>query len=493
MTGIESSDRESRIRPWLSVGIALFLISPFLVWLTAIDVSEWTRMDFLSAVSPLGNSFVQASLSTILTMAVGFALFIAFQSLKSERMKPWAESVLLMPNVIPPLFIALGLLTWTPLFGGAFPFGMGAVVMAHVLLNSGLVALSLDRMIKGRAMGVIEAGRVMGVPPVMFWRAVLWPLLRGDLMSLALFIFSLHFTSFSLPLLLSGERALTLEIAIFDAIRIQGRWDLAVLLALIQSAFIFALAWVLPRPFWPEMGHRPGIADLGFRLPPYLVFLPGLVLVMGWLHGLLVSVVTGWGQLVVPELIESTVTTIAIGLGVGIIHLLIFLWIAYVSPNFRLEKFLHGYLAPSAAITGFAMILIPVDDWEILKLVFALTLISVPLLYRWMVHSVLVSLEQQVALARTLGAGWMMILLDVVWPQAAPTLLRASGLAALWASGDFALSGIVLNDEITLPLLIEDYLNNYHFEAAQLLLIPLVAVGVGLYGFFRGAIRFVTG
>lgn len=97
-------------------------------------------------------------------------------------------------------------------------------------------------------------------------------------------------------------------------------------------------------------------------------------------------------------------------------------------------------------------------------------------------------------IARTLGASWSSILFDVVWPQAAGPILNACALAAVWAVGDFALSGILLDDgEATLPLLMQNYLNNYRFDQAAFLLAPLLGAALCVYLFFRGAQHYVAG
>jgi thiamine transport system permease protein len=168
---------------------------------------------------------------------------------------------------------------------------------------------------------------------------------------------------------------------------------------------------------------------------------------------------------------------------------------ANVLPHAALDRFLNGYLAPSATITGFALLLLPgEEDWtDFLKLMTALTLISYPLLYRWIVHSAFANVRAQVITARALGAGWGMIVNELVMPQAAPQVLRACGLAALWAAGDFAISGIVAGQLNTLPLLMEDLMGNYRIEAAQLLMLPLAVIGLSLYALFVGVGRYVRG
>jgi thiamine transport system permease protein len=446
---------------------------------------EWT--------TALSSSFTQAFLSASFSLMAGGFLFFALQAWINPRVRVWAEVGLLLPNMIPPLFLVLGMMNLvTPVMN--FPYGLGAVIVAHVILNAGLVAIALDGLVQNRLGGMAETAWVLGSGRWMFWREVGWPYLRADLACLFLFVFSLCLTSFSIPLILGGERAGTLEVAIYDSIRMEGRWDKALMLAAFQSLVLFILAWMLPHPFWPSKPSRRG--NLFFALPSLkiAVFVPAGLLAIGWLTGVLAGLKGLMSYDFMSSFTAAILTTVAVSLGVGLMHLLLFITIAYVSPNARLNRFLNGYLAPSPVITGFAFLLLPGegDIWNILKLIVALTLILLPLLYRWIVHTELAALNGQIRVARTLGAPWWMIFGEIVWPQAAPQVMRACGLAALWASGDFALSSILAEDVETLPLIMEGLIGNYRMEAAQVLMLPLLTIGLGMYFLFVRMARYVA-
>jgi thiamine transport system permease protein len=488
MTGTKSLNTEAYFRLALRLALALGLVAPYLIWLLWIphwswpEVREWLPL----ALTSLG----QALYSSLFSVLFGFLLFLGAQSWTSSRGKKICEMALLLPNMTPPLFLVLSLLAWvTP--WAAFPYGIGAVIVAHVLMNSGLIAIALDRLVHTRIGGMAETAWTLGVSRATFWRRIGWPYLKYDFACLFLFVFSICFTSFSIPLVLGGERWSTLEVAIFDTIRMDGRWDKAIILAAGQSIFLLLLAISLPRAFWPAKPQRRPMHFLAVDGLSLFVFLPALILMVGWILGISSALKFS----VHLDIMEALLTSAALGLTVGIFQLILFLQVAYVSPHMGLHKFLNGYMSPSPAITGFAMLLIPGSGgiFNFLKLAAALTLISFPLLYRWIVHSALDGLHNQVVVARTLGAKWSGILFEVVWPQTAAQILRASGLAALWGASDFALSGIVGGDLKTLPLMMDSLMGNYHFESAQLLMIPLLLVGLGLYGLFMGAARYVTG
>lgn len=422
-------------------------------------------------------------------MIVGGVLLLALLSLRA-RVRPFAEILLLLPNLMPPLFVGLA---WMNLVRPFAASGLLSVVCMHILLNGGLVAIALDRLVRRQLGGVAETAWVMGARRSRFWWRVAWPLLRSDLACLALFVFSLCFTSFSIPLLVGGGRVASLEMAIYDSIRVDGRWDHAVLFSLMQSGWLLLLAWMLPRGFWPERAARRSLTFLGWQRVKWLPGLPMSLLVIGWCMGMQ----RGWSQSfdprVLDQLFPAALASLALGLGVGAVLLVSFMWIAYVSPKRWLDRFLNGYLAPSPTITGFGFLLLPGGGaWGFVKTILALALILMPLLYRWSVHSSLNSLLGQVRTARLLGARGGLILSRVVWPQAGPAMLKACGLGALWASGDFALSGLILGNSETWPLVMQDLIGGYRLEQAQWLMWPLALMGLSLYGLFLAVSRYVT-
>jgi len=470
MSGTKLSSIEESARPMLRVGLVLFLTLPYLIWLERL--AGWD-VPALSEIWPLAALSIKQSLfSSVLAMVAGFVLFLGFQGFSKRGT---AELVLLLPNMIPPLFIGLSLLSWvTP-----FPYGLLAVVLAHALVNSGLVAVALDRVVQARLRGMAEVAWLLGSSRWRFWREIGWPQLKGDVACIFLFVFSVCLTSFSFPLLLAGGKLVTLEMAIFNAIRVEGRWDKAVIMAALQSVILLTLAWSLPHSFWPTRRRITGLHFLAVKSMRILLFLPALLVALGWLKSLRKL------PEVSAEIVAACLSSLALGLAAGVLTLALLIAVAYVSPHDRFKRFLNGYLAPSPTITGFALLLVPGGDF--IKLVVALTLISLPILYRWIVHSSLQSLEPQIVMARTLGASWRMIFTDVVWPQTGESLLRAAGVASVWASADFALTGIVMGNLSTLPLVIEDFIGRYQIEVAETLLLPLVVIGLTLYGFFVSA------
>jgi thiamine transport system permease protein len=207
MTGIKSLNTEAKARIAARVFLALLLISPYLVWLVSIHTWTWPAA---GSWIPLAlTSAGQAFWSAVFSLIFGFALFSGAQAWLSPRAKKISELALLLPNMIPPLFLVLSLLSMiTPFI--AFPYGIGAVIAAHVLMNSGLIAVALDRLVQNKLGGMAETAWTLGASREQFWLRIAWPLLKWDLSCLLLFVFSICFTSFSIPLILGGARFATL-------------------------------------------------------------------------------------------------------------------------------------------------------------------------------------------------------------------------------------------------------------------------------------------
>jgi thiamine transport system permease protein len=470
------------VRPALRILLCLFLISPYLVWLA--EIQDWSLQGFSQAAQAFQQGSMQALASTVLSVFFGFALFLSLQSV--QRHKNLAELSLLLPNMLPPLFLVLTILT-LPFV--EYPLGLRGVIAAHVFLNSGLVAVALDRIFTSRLAGLAEAAYVMSASRWHFLLEVAWPILKRDIGILCLFIFAVCFTSFSIPLLLTTSRTATIELVIYDFIRVQGRWDKAVLLAAAQTLFLLLLSWIARASELPKARRASVLQILRSQRIGWLVWLPSFVLAVGVLLSVGASRAYVWPN----ELVEASLTSLTLAMLVGWIHFQLFLLTGFLLPHTRLDRFLNGYLAPSAVITAFAFLLLPFDG-SLVRLVLtacALSLLSFPLLYRWVVGAAFAEIQQQVMVARSLGASWFLILTEVVWPQTAPAILRASGLAAVWGCGDFAISGILLQDT-SLPLLISDLIGTYRIEQAQPLLLPLLVLSILVFAVFRGAQRYVA-
>jgi thiamine transport system permease protein len=160
-----------------------------------------------------------------------------------------------VPVALPAIVAALGVLALlgragifadllTAISGNTWPgiYGLSGILVAHVFFNMPLAArLFLE------ALNAIphdhrrlEAQLGMGAWPA--FRLIEWPAIRAALPGVAMLIFMLCVTSFTVVLILGGgPRATTLEVAIYQALRFDFDPARAVTLTFIQLGLTFAI------------------------------------------------------------------------------------------------------------------------------------------------------------------------------------------------------------------------------------------------------------
>ena len=176
-----------------------------------------------------------------------------------------------------------------------------------------------------------------------------------------------------------------------------------------------------------------------------------------------------------------------VGLGVGYLSLMLFLWMCRYPPEPVVRRMILGTLSPSAALLGMVLLFaMPVmsHGWDFVRMIVSLTLLFFPALYRLGLDGLLQDLKIQRARAQLMGASPRLIFRDVVLPQALPLCARLSAVASLWSWGDFAMSNLVVSERKTLATLVLSLLESYRFEVAALLLTPLLLGGALTFAFF---------
>lgn len=403
-------------------------------------------------------------------------------------MRSWAvraiEISLLVPSFLPPLFILLVVLS----FVEPFPTGLAGVILIHSLMNAGLVCLFLKSMIESKARPLLEISFVQGLTQVQFFRASLG-MFRRDLFSLFIFVFILCFTSFSIPLIAGGGRATTLEILIYEKIRISGAWDEALSLSFIQLVFLMILSLI---PF----AERRQLFGRGDAVP-LLGSFTGVVALLTYGFGFLgyfgVESIQGWSQVFrIPGLWQEALgllpDSFILGISVGLMTLCFLLLTAWQAPFSSLHRLIVGFVSPSTALLGFSFLFfLPNEEpWNKVKWVVGFSYLVFSTLYRWGWDKALSGLSEQAQVAKTLGASQNLIFTDILFPQVIAPAARIASVASFWALGDFALGKILIGRDATLSLLIETLMSSYRLQAAMALMGLVLVLGALSFAFFGG-------
>ncbi|NCN95400.1 MAG: hypothetical protein GW917_01615 [Bdellovibrionales bacterium] len=226
----------------------------------------------------------------------------------------------------------------------------------------------------------------------------------------------------------------------------------------------------------------------------FLSFIPLLLLAGIWIFDSLTQALTLFGDNLFQSFVLSPLFLDA-AINSGLIFLFVFLMQIFFSMGVLsggrtspLEAFFQGYLAPSVAVLGFTMSMLPGEGeiWLLIKSSICFSLLTFPLLFRWQVLSTWKDLSAQLQVARSLGASGSVLFWEISWPQLKGAVLQMSLVAAVWSLGDFAVTSFFFSGGKTMALIIVDLLNKYRMEWASFLSFLLFIFGLlTFYAFQR--------
>ncbi|MFZ5808298.1 MAG: ABC transporter permease [Chloroflexota bacterium] len=213
----------------------------------ALPLWQALRSPYIARI--IGFTFWQASLSTLLTVAVGLPAAYIFARY-DFRGKSFLRSLTGIPFVLPTLVVAaafnalIGPRGWLnlalmlilnlkspPL---TLTNSLTAIVLAHIFYNLTIVIRLVGDYWARLDPRLGKAAQVLGCTPgKVFWQVTL-PLLLPAVLAAALLIFIFDFTSFGVILVLGGPRFATLEVEIYYQITGLFNLPLAMALSLIQ-------------------------------------------------------------------------------------------------------------------------------------------------------------------------------------------------------------------------------------------------------------------
>jgi thiamine transport system permease protein len=461
----------------------------------------------------LAFSVIQATLSTLLSLALGIGLALAL----ARRRFPGRDIVLavlgttmVLPTIVAVFAVfavygrsgwlneALTFLRWSD---GFSIFGYPGILIAHVFLNAPFVArITLDGLNQVPA----EHWRLataFGFTPVQVFRHLDWPVLRAELPGVAGLVFLLCFKSFAIVLALGGGPSRsTLEVAIYEALKIDLDFGRAAWLALIQLAICLSMTGLLHWAFTrPPVGHtlrtlvrRPDAKNPQLKLLDALVLLVGAAFiaplassVLGGLRNIPDVMDSDLGQaLITSLLIAASAATLACLLALALASAARRRRIALRSPRVAaLYDFLPDTLlaVPPFALTAGLFLLIQrfgdPSSAGLILLPLINGLAALPFAYRYIAPRLLTVEERYGRVAASLGiAGWAKLTI-VDWPVLRRPLGAGFALAMALSFGDFGIIALFGSADLkTLPYLLYERLGAYRLDEASSIGLFIVAV-----------------
>jgi thiamine transport system permease protein len=427
-----------------------------------------------------------ASLSTVLSVVP--AIFVA-RALARRRF--YGRKVLLalfaVPLSLPVIVAVFGL---TSLYGTAGLFagwinlyGLGGILLAHVFFNLPLATRLMLETLNATSSESHRLAAQLNFSDAAVFRHVDWPTLQPSLPRVAALVFLLCASSFIIVLVFGGPQAATLEVAIYQSLRMDFDVSRALTLTVLQIALSSVLVLAAAKALVPQVQsvslrvapQRYDGQKLLAKVLDVFIIAVAACLVVPVLLSLVVQGVQHlqWSALLGQAFLTSFVTAIltccfALPLAWGM-----------AQAQARLAALrgvltglgLAGFIVPPAVIaTGWFLVFRNSDGGVALAVVLIAalnTLMVLPFLMTVLIPALALSTQQNDRLCAQLGLrGWNR-LTTIDAPALRGPLAQAVLMTVVLSMGDLtAVTLLGAQGLVTLPALVQQQLGHYQSDAA---------------------------
>ncbi len=213
------------------------------------DAYAWRVLQF---------TVLQATLSTLLSVipAIFVARAFARRQFQGRSLILALFAVPLSLPVIVAIFGLTALYGTQGVFGGWFNlYGLGGILLAHVFFNLPLATRLLLENINATPAESHRLAAQLNFSDATVFRHVDWPILKNALPRISALVFLLCASSFIIVLLFGGPQATTLEVAIYQSLRMDFDVTRALTLTVMQIALSGLLVWAASKALMAQTQH----------------------------------------------------------------------------------------------------------------------------------------------------------------------------------------------------------------------------------------------
>jgi len=479
-------------------------------------------------LSLLRFTIFQATLSTLLSLLVG--LLLAWSLAHQARFCCRQAVVALFGSslVLPSLIVAFGIITVLGNHGwlnqlselltghtfGSYVYGLSGILIAHVYLNASFASLGLLRAFESIPIEKYRLSTSLGLSPWQRFWTLEWVAIRGSLPRIGITIFLLCFSSFAIVLLLGGSPAYnTLEVAIYEAVRIDFDLPVALQIATIQlmiSIALVLLASGMPQGLnnlkassrlvpWPERAKTALIQRSTILLLSVVYLLPLIAVVLDGFHADLMRLFLR------PLFLRSLGISLGIATISAMLTVVVALMLADARRHFGLPLRISErgigrlfglliafsgnlYLAIPSLIMGLGFFLIArniggsMNAWGFVAILTANLLMSLPFALAIMIPAMGKTARRYDKLSFSLGLSPLQRWRYAEWPYLKQSIGYIAALSFSLSLGDLGVIALFGNQEITtLPWYLYQLMGSYRTTDAAGVALVLLGLVFGIF------------
>lgn len=486
---------------------------------TQFDPRVWSLLKF---------TLYQAFLSTLLSLLVG--IILAWSLAHQSHFKGRSLLVALFSSslVLPTLIVVFGLIG---IFGrngwvnqlslylfdysfGSYLYGLTGILVAHVYLNASFASRSLLHTFESIPKEKYKLAISLNFTTFQRFLYVEWPALRSTLLSIASTIFLLCFTSFAIVLVLGGSPAYnTLEVAIYEAVKLDFDIAMALKLALVQLA-ISTLLVVYSSNFRTKLTNlKISSINIPWSEPTHIKQIQMAIIslfALFFISPLVVIIIDGigadFGRIVTEALfIKSFFTSIALAAISSILTVIFAVLLSDAKRNFTLKDRLEDgkfskllniiisfsgnlYLAIPSLILGLGFFLLsqryeaPLVLWSIIALLTANVLMSLPFALAVLSPAMQKTAQRYDKLIFSLNLSKLQRWVYCEYPYLKSSLGYVFALSFCFSLGDLGIIALFGSDDFsTLPWYLYQLMGSYRTSDAAGVALILLAITLSVF------------
>jgi thiamine transport system permease protein len=422
----------------------------------------------------------QAFLSTMLSVVPG--LFIARALARQDFPgHAWLLRLFAVPTALPAIVLVLAL---TSIYGNKHIlggwielYGLGGILLAHVFFNLPLAVRLFYEASEQIAPENFRLSAQLSFTDSEIFRHVEWPIFRNIVPRVSALIFLLCAASFVIVLTLGGPSATTLEVAIYQSLRLDFDIGRALTLAIIQIVLCFALVALSGRVMLQNVthagnqlfqrrfdGHGFGARAVDYALIGFSAFVvlpPLLALFSSGLTQMQIS----------PQVLNAAGFSLVIGFVSSGLALLLAWNIAQQSDWFSQGLALSALIVPPAVMaTGWFIVLQGLSDSRLVVIatIVALNaLMALPFVVSILAPAFERNRKKHDRLCAQLAVSGWQKLRHIDLPLMSRALIQSFLLAFILSIGDLTAITLLGNQGVvTLPSLIQIQMGHYRGNEA---------------------------
>ncbi len=508
----------------LLLGFAFILF--FILFFSQDDASV-TQLD-ARVFSLLKFTLYQAFLSTMISVLVGMSLAWSLAHQSNFKGRSLLVALFSSSLVLPTLIVVFGIIAvlgrngWVNqlsiyLFDhsfGSYLYGLAGILLAHVYLNASFASRSLLHVFESIPKEKYKLAKSLNFTTLERFIYVEWPALRTTLLSIASTIFLLCFTSFAIVLVLGGSPAYnTLEVAIYEAVKLDFDISMALKLALIQLG-VTSLLVLFSSNFRSNIGNiKTTTLVIPWSEPKHIKRLQiGIIALFSlfFMLPLFAIAVDGIGAefsriVTEPLFIKSFFTSISLATVSSILTVLFAIVLSDTKRNFTLKYRLSDnsfskllnmivsfsgnlYLAIPSLIMGLGFFLLsqkyeaPLVVWSTVALLTANILMSLPFALSVLAPAMQKTAQRYDKLVFSLNLSTIQRWIYCEYPYLKSSLGYVFALSFCFSLGDLGIIALFGSDDfLTLPWYLYQLMGSYRTSDAAGVALILLAITLSVF------------